>query len=240
MSWKNWHSNKCEDYFIRIEEEVVTTRDTFEAVLLNWSTTYTGSKQEIMPKIEIMRNQNLVYLMTLMENFFKEFINEQNLSSVLNGAKSEWDKYMKDATNPTTILNKKISFLNIYFIQYLLFNLYPNLLTTIQNNRDHRVIPDNNANKAFSELGDLRGCLVHAGGVLATSHINQLPNTLMYLNITSRVGTNIITGDQFTIEMAKLFQIIIWYLDDEIATKNLNVSCYNVNCNRIDSVTIKL
>jgi hypothetical protein len=81
---------------------------------------------------------------------------------------------------------------------------------------------------------------VHAGGVLATSDINQLPNTLVYLNITRRVGTNIITGDQFTIEMAKLFQIIIWYLDDEITNKNLNCSSYNVNCNRIDSVTIKL
>jgi hypothetical protein len=133
MGWKNWNSNKCEDYFIRIEEKVVTTRDTFEAILFNWSKTHTGSKEELLPKIEIMRNQNLVYLMTLMENFFKEFINEQNLSSVWYGAKSEWDKYLNVATNPTTILNKKGSFLNTYFTQYLLFNLYPNLLTTIQN-----------------------------------------------------------------------------------------------------------
>jgi len=236
--WKTWNSEACGIYFERIEDEVITAGNLFESILTQWFSK-TGTQTLGNQKLDIMRSQNLVYLMTIVESFLEAFINEQGISPIFAQTTSKW----QSATAALPILNKSISPLNMHFTQYFLFNYYPNLTTQIANRAGcfTSSIPKHQANQAFPEIGSLRDCLAHAGGKLRTKDIPRLPQTLAYFGISSAiVGQQIYPSKDYTIEMARLFQIIIWHLDNStIQAKNHNVLTYNVTVGGMENITIK-
>jgi len=127
------------------------------------------------PAFDVLPLFRFIYLMSLMEAFFKEYIAEREgvdidvISSATNTEKSNWDKQKQGFS----------SFYNLKFV---------NFLTNSKYGIDFSI----EVKLETMEMGALRNCIVHHDGKLISQYwIDELKHTTSAKGLPTRVGAQI-------------------------------------------------
>jgi len=120
----------------------------------------------------VLPEMRFIYLSTLLEAFFEEYISEresispEQVKTAISSEISEWDKNGGGSK----------SFYNLPFVFFVL-------------SRKYSIDPTNSLNSITLESGILRNCIVHDSGKIKSQYyVNQLINTITFLGVKSAVG----------------------------------------------------
>lgn len=124
----------------------------------------------------------LIYIFSLMEAFFEEYISErdnvniENIKPYLSSFQSTW-------TQKTQGLIQSTSFLNWEYVNFVLKEKY---------NIDIKSV----TSTYFTETGPLRNCLVHGGIIKNEDYRINLKNIIESEGIIDKIGSEVVVSDK--------------------------------------------
>lgn len=135
-----------------------------------------------------------IYLCSLMlEGFVKNYIEERSVTTAIT-----FDDVIRSTKSSFNKANEKASLYNVKYTVALLKNLYKIDIAAI------------GLSKIFIELGPLRNCIVHDGGIIPDSrHLTLLSETIAFLKITPAIGEKIEISKEMMAQLIEDFRTFL-------------------------------